>query len=281
MRSMIFQPKSHYKFYDNLRAECQQPFGGTIIFHAQENEKYIYIDKMIAPSHAAEGNGFGTAAMRYIINKSFEKGYDGNIELAACWSSHIFYLLMGMIPKEKEISYIQTKYGIPAQEDLNKLKLCLSEDDLLLYDKTDYLLYSLKRILHSEMNIPVEAQMTAADIFGHKDYLLSLENKKGTFICDSFIPDLLNTLKNDVEKKFPNTEVFGSVPMILSSGGKERWCQAINEKKAFEPFKRFEPIRPFMTEGQIQILDDILDARANIQLKISEDMKISDLFLCP
>lgn len=49
--------------------------------------------------------------------------------------------------------------------------------------------------------------------------------------------------------------------MTLSQEGLSRWKEAIDNETEFESFKGFEQLRPFMTNGQKQQLDEILVAR--------------------
>jgi len=81
--------------------------------------------------------GYGTRAMRCLIQLSMEKGFGGTLDLEACYSSHLFYLYMGMIPKDKKINYVSKMYGMCGEDSLSELKSCQNENDV--QEKVEYI----------------------------------------------------------------------------------------------------------------------------------------------
>ncbi|ASQ46573.1 hypothetical protein [Legionella clemsonensis] len=211
----------------------------------------IYIKHMSAN---VKGNGFGRALMRAVVTEALEQ--NKKIFLDASWSSHIFHLFMGMIPRNLEQSYVEMMYGIVGKSALQALKQCKTlEDCTRLTNRTrETLLF----ILEKEMP---ESENTLENIFNKREQLLELLKKRASFITYRFIPDLLDILEREITEKYPNTEGLYSVPMELSQEGQARWDEAIHKNIEFESFKGFEQLYPFMTEEQKERLNLILHYR--------------------
>jgi hypothetical protein len=86
----------------------------------------------------------------------------------------------------------------------------------------------------------------------------ALNDKEASFIRDQFIPDFLYSLETCDDR---NLNFSGSMNMELSREGEQRWREAIENDVEFEPFRKFEQLRPFMNEAQQQSLDSSLIAR--------------------
>jgi hypothetical protein len=214
----------------------------------QEGRDHIYLDRL--ESHDI-GGGFGRAAMLYLLEIAFKKFKDtldsespfAGLRLSASYSSHIFYLYMGLIPEngvnldlkpiiKSNYAYVRNNYGIVGE-------------------------IAIKEI-------------TVDDIFKNRNDLINLSKKEFSYLKNKFISQLLECLESQVSAKYPNTSEFDSVTMILSNEGKKRWLETIELYATkgifkFEPFRKFEQLRPFMTDAQIACLDTILIERANIE----------------
>jgi hypothetical protein len=222
----------------------------VILFKAQgsllryfKKDDSIYLDYI-----ASIGAGSGTRAMRCLVNMSIDSGFDGKITLQACYSSHLFHLLMGMVPEERGIDYVKYYYGFMGPEALKELRNNNKLDSCSLN--------KLKEILSKEKNIP-EQQITLKQILENRDFLLSLQEKKLSYIQNKFIPELLDILETSKDNKRPDTSYLTDIPMVLSEEGKKRWKNAIALNEEFEPFRDFAHLRPLMTQQQIKKLDKI------------------------
>ena len=125
-------------------------------------------------------------------------------------------------------------------------------------------------------------EITNKIIIDNRDFLLSLLNKKSSFMHEEFIPYFLEFLEEHVGNKYPPTSKLLrdvgcdpelGLPMILSEEGKVRWQQAIKENKKFEPFKDFGILKSYMTEEQQEKLNTLVEKR-NILLKESSNYSV-------
>lgn len=227
---------------------------------------YFYIEKL--SSHQA---GFGTAITRKVVKESLDKGCGGNIELQAAWTSHLFWLYMGMTPKERTINVVDVKWGVLGQNALEQYSLIkkqILEKDLSI-DLVE--LKILKLILGSLKNISFK-DVTMQMIVDSEEELNSFYNQEGSYIKEYFIPQILKILEKNIDIKRPDTSLLGSVPMTLSEEGLQRWKEAIEGKKSFPSFKKLEHLRPLMNMEQIQQLDKImLQREQRFSVKNSND----------
>lgn len=223
------------------------------------DSKCIFIDKRVS---GAKGSGFGTAAMRHVVQRSFALGYEGHVKNSASWSSHIFHLFMGMIPSHAFDEpggrnwHVYFNFGLSGENALEDLKKCKNETDLLQLDASDRKMFA--KILRARGKISKELKdITVQDILGHKEYLLNYAHET-SYMQDYFIPRLLDVLEENIGNKYPDTNSWWATEMVLSEEGRNRWHEAITNNKEFIPFKRYEHLRKYMTKEQITQLDEIL-----------------------
>lgn len=231
---------------------------GFKLFHEDNEKHHLYVDRI--KSYAP---GFGTAVMRYFAERSLEnKNLDGNLELDASWSSHLFYLYMGMIPVDRPINYVSHQYGLMGSLALQKLTTCKNEKSLSQHKQLAIVI----DILSEETGLEKSA-LTDKDVLEYRDYLLGLQGKTVSFLSVKFIPDILSALENNIGNKRPDTEWMGSVKMILSVEGKARWKDVIERKINFKQFKNFEQLLPYMSDAQKSQLKSICEEAAGLKIR--------------
>lgn len=246
------EKKSHFNFFsspkgnfdrEKYRARLSQ---GQVTSQTDEKLKCIYIKTLF--SHK-QGSGFGTAAIRSMVEESIKLKYEGNLQLESAWQSYLFYLYMGMIPLESRIPYIDHWFGYAGGDALEALNKCHDEADLLKVDADE--IATMKRMLRLELDIPIKSA-TLQDILKNRDLLLDLNKKTCSYIEAKFIPNLLKLLEKNYGNKYPNSTDFAAVQMKFSSEGKARWIDAIKNNKEFVPFKDLSHLRSFISNKEVQ-----------------------------
>ncbi|SNW62950.1 Hypothetical protein ORPV_1046 [Orpheovirus IHUMI-LCC2] len=188
--------------------------------------------------------GFGTRMIRNIIKERLDNNLDGNVKLQACWSSHIFWIYMGMIPMNSDVNYVSSKYGILGREALNHILNPSSSEFPYLS--------IIKHIINMEYGINID-DINDTIISEKYEDLIKLNNKTSSYIHIDFIPRLLRVLGS----KDLNTKYFGSINMSLSDEGLQRWKDCIYNDVDFIPFRDLSHMRQYMDDKQIKILEDI------------------------
>ena len=216
------------------------------------SEHSIHIDRI---NSYVMGNGFGTAMMREIVQLALKE--KKTITLGASYASHIFHLYMGMIPIERNLSYVDVHYGFLGMTSIQRLNEYHTVEDLTNSQDLNELL----EILKIEKNLPEDKKLTAQDVLENKDFLLDLTKRNVSYITFNFIPQLLQLFEKGIGDKFPDTSSLFGVQMQLSKEGQERWQEAIDEGIEFTPFKGFEQLHPFMKPNQREQLDSLLKQR--------------------
>ncbi len=115
-------------------------------------------------------------------------------------------------------------------------------------------------------------QQQSDAIMQYREELLALRFKKYSYLVDVFIPELLDLLERNIGDKRPDTSGFTSVNMELSSEGKARWKETIDNNIEFVPFRGFEQLVPFMNTLQIERLDAILTATKFVEIAVPTDV---------
>ena len=242
----------------------------TVETDSKNNQKSVYMTKIAATT---QGRGFGTKCTRYLMMKSFSEGCQGRLVNEAAWSSHIFHLYMGMIPKEREVDAYPLIIGYIDENRLANYFTSLEQSvkankPLTPSQQSD--LSVLKRILEfldtGTVN-PSGEGYTLDDVLRRKDEIIrGFDERTLSYIKHEFIPRLLRVLRQnlgsgdgEVIKAFNiNTSRLGSISMEMSNEGIQRWKEAIQTHTDFAPFKNFEQLHPYMTEAQIQELKTLL-----------------------
>lgn len=89
-------------------------------------------------------------------------------------------------------------------------------------------------------------------------YMGMVPSKPWSYIRFEFVPRLLDILEKDPKEKYPNTYDLGTVRMVMSGEGMDRWrgdCN--NPQKPFVPFRDLTPLRTYMNKEQLDRLDKI------------------------
>lgn len=224
------------------------------------HSKYSYSDTCVYIGRIrSDKKGFGTALMRKVVKVSLEAGFGGNVELKASWSAHLFWLYMGMIPKERPVHIVTVNWGLLGQDALNNLpvikKQILNENLSSIDIELDIIV--LKKMVATIKNVSLK-DVTAQMIVDSEEELNDLNKKEGSYIKDEFIPRILKILEENLEKSHPDTSRLGGVDMILSEQGLIQWKDAIENQKPFVSFKKLEHLRSLMNEEQIKQLDTIM-----------------------
>ena len=189
-------------------------------------------------------------------------------------ASLLFYLTMGMIPKDHEIDYLRHAHGLSStriKQALEKLKTTTTFEDFETSFKHPREITSLKiTLIYSHPNFATleEESITLEDIFNQRDFLLGLMNKKVSYLETAykthFIPTLLNLLRNTTFIPNPDSLKFFHQPieMKMSYEGQQRWFDAITSGQPFQPFNHFvQAIRDFAEDEQNEELKTILNER--------------------
>lgn len=223
----------------------------------ENNLSYVNLQRMV--SRAPGQIGAGTNAFRTIMKFSFDNQCQGNIHCTAAWSSHIFYLKMGMIPEDRVINPVRLYFGINGEKCLEKFlddEVCEHEDIATL---SRMLLLARGYNIEFDKNLPT---IDKFDLYVSKDELLEFQvTKKFTFIKHSFIPQLLQILKSNINDPRPNTNGFGSINMKMSTLGIERWKSVLEQNLEFKSLRNFEVLHPYMSQETLNELNDILALR--------------------
>ncbi len=222
---------------------------GHYSFHEEKNEislKQLY-------RSGTESNGFGTAVIRKLVCISLMIGKPLTTE--ASYSSHFFYLKMGMIPSQREILYCTVAYGAFALDAIRKL--CECTDIKQIKNLSQNTKSDVSKILKREKSWS-EKEITDEDLFENLGLFSELTNKKVSYITESFIPDVLGLLGQLKGGEKPSTTWWGSLMMVMSPEGLQRWEKAIKNGFEFRLFRDYSHLRPYMTKAQHEKLDKIL-----------------------
>lgn len=212
-------------------------------------DDHLYVENF---KSGVEGKGDGTLAVKELVRLSIENQLDGNIRLSASWSSHLFWLYMGMIPVDSPLGYVATFYGDIGKKSIEKLQRGENLGSLDVSLLISMLKEEKKDQEYQQAGTPLQTVMK------NKELLLSLNSRQASFLRNKFIPDFLATLKANIAEKRPDTSSLGSTNMILSEQGKKRWKEAIEENKSFKPFKDLAHLREFMKPEEMVELDQLL-----------------------
>jgi hypothetical protein len=227
--------------------------GGRCNYYYNVKEKHILLYDLFSNT-----KGFGTDMMRCLMSKSIDAGYSGAIKVDAAWSSHLFYLFMGMMPKEAPVSYLKYFYGNSATRALELLSEITEDFEPISAQERSYF-STLSHMLREEKKIPQTTPITAKDLSDNSSFLQGLAHKKSSYIRDSFVPDLLKILEAPYERsvtsKYPPTNSLGGIIMFMSEDGKSRWRNAIEQNKPFISFKSLEQLYSFISEDQKRRLE--------------------------
>jgi len=242
------KPHPYQENLSDLKTEFAA-HSGQLKYHLEKD--HIFLDMV-----SSIGQGSGTRAMRCLVKESLARNFDGCVKLQANYSSHLFHLLMGMVPEEGQLDYLYYKHSFSAPPAVEALRRCQSSQQIPISE-----LDTLKDILAYEKKIPKET-ITKDVIFDNKAFLLSLKNKKLSSLQTLFIPAFLDVLKElKAGKPRPDTSHLTAVNMVLSDAGKTRWKKAIAANAPFEPFRDFSHLRPYMTPSQQKKFDEILGVK--------------------
>lgn len=225
-----------------------------------ESKESIFIEKVFSK---IQGNGSGTKFFREFVAKSLSE-CSGKIELMAAWSSHVFWLKMGMLPIEHSVS-TETIHGLIIQitwEEFSETKKILEQPNGFSLIESTKLKY-LKLLVSVAKNIKLD-QVTNEMILASENDLRDFMEKSWSYTKEVFINRLLRILKKTPpDQKIPNTNSLESVCMTLSPEGVQRWKEAIENDQPFVPFRKLEHLQPFMSDTQKQELEEILEKRPN------------------
>lgn len=147
---------------------------------------------------------------------------------------HLFFLKMGMVPDEFSLNYAAWEYG---EEGYSAL-MALYASDLKIGH-----LKPLQGIIQREEK---RSDVFPYEVFDKRDLLLSVLQKKLSFLRDRFFPRFFALLNSKGGRgEFPDCSRLGSVNMSLTEMGRKEW-----EKSSYSPFHTFEHLVPFMTKDQ-------------------------------
>jgi hypothetical protein len=251
---------------------------GVLIYHRsidQLGEPTIWVTKRVNTSGKP---GFGLASTRLIVKESLKIGGEGRFYNEASWTSHFFHLFMGMIPVDREISEVSLMW--PALEinhtsednepecrflaNFVHLKEKITSKQDLTHDDQNHLnqfkdiLVTIKGVSKKEITDKMFAESEAD--------LKAFQGRQVSYVQAKFIPYMLRKFRWSIRnQQRADTNGYGSVCMVLSDVGIERWKAAIDGKKPFKQFKDLEQLRPMMTAEQLKELDGILTERESIK----------------
>lgn len=236
----------------------QQEFNSrSCVLRYSINEDHVYLDHI-----TSMGKGSGTLAMRALVELSLASGFDGNVRVEAGYSSHLFYLLMGMVPEERvSLPYVEYKYG-------RKERFALS--NFLTENKQDeQTINMLKKILSAEKKIALE-KITIEYIEQNRPLLTTLLNTPPvSCIPRYFTEQLIGALHKYKTDKRTSTAYWWGVAMSLSDEGKKRWKDAIDSGKEFKLFRDFAHLKSLMPQDQITQLEAIVPKECGEEKSVS------------
>lgn len=191
-----------------------------------------------------------TDKLRKIVKHSLDTS-DGRLVVLALGTSHIFFLRMGMIPRDYLTTQADKLFGpegVKALEDLREGRP---------FDPC-----AIGIIFETQTSLPP----SPAAIQAHKTQLIQLLDTKVStdYFQKAFFPRLLRILAKD-QGVHPDTSELDAVEMILSEEGKRRWREAIENDRSFPVFRRFEHLNSFMTPEQKTQLTQVLSPDVNMQ----------------
>lgn len=222
---------------------------GEYLFNEEKNE--IFLSRLFG-SRTEKSKGIGTAVIRKLVSISLKRGKP--LTTDASYSSHFFYLKMGMIPSQREILYCTVAYGVFALDSIREL--CNCTDIKQIKNLGQHTKSYVSEILKREKSWS-EKEITDEDLFENLGLFSELTNKNVSYITESFIPQVLCHLKDGVKSR-PNTTRWGSIMMVMSPEGLQRWEKAIKNGFEFRLFRDYSHLRPYMTKAQHEKLDKIL-----------------------
>ncbi len=137
--------------------------------------------------------GFGIESTRALMKISFENGYEGRLYNDASWSSHIFHLYMGMIPRERKISVVDVNFGIEGRCAMEKLTLIWMQYKTPSFspEKHESSIQTLKSMLHyartRKLSFKKSAGLTLEDVINGWKELDTLGRETCSYIENCFI----------------------------------------------------------------------------------------------
>ena len=117
------------------------------------NHPSLEVTRLLRKRNDKEDNGFGTAAIRKVVEESLLLDSKGHVHVNAT-DGHIFYLYMGFIPIDREEKMVKKDRGFEgrrAVEEYSKLKEKLQTKTPLAEEKEN--LSCLKHLLSNIMRI--------------------------------------------------------------------------------------------------------------------------------
>ncbi len=235
--AIAFDEKQHSKLLVN---------GGTFVFRVEPS--CIYLESLQSKS---QGNGFGTAVFRYLMDVSFKEGRYGNIILNAQGSSHLFYLFMGMNPKEWLMDYLPHKYGRAGSVAVAKIANTINGVDLTPKEVT-----ALIDIFSKEKSMPV-SEISLETLVQNKEFFKALNSKRCSYLQFEFIPNLVACLQSaiDMGEEYLDTESLCVTEFVMSNQAKQRWKAELDAKQPMVLFKRLEHLAKYITVEQQKVID--------------------------
>lgn len=230
----------------------------TSTYMVKNGQGQVHIDRLYSYTP-----GFGTAAYRHILKFSAEKNVADRITVEASGSSHLFYLKMGMMPSNGPISALyhflslyqsykknfvsdfilllnnKINNNLPLTADEKDIARCLKIILTIKDDQFDY--NQAKTISHSELTERAN-EINAITI---------------SYLWYKLLSSLCIYCEDTEDRRKINTEMIGSITMIMSPMGLDRWRQDLNGEKEFKPFRQLEHLYQFLQPWQIDKLQTI------------------------
>ena len=245
--SIPFDRKKHNEL---MKHSCGVSYFGGYLDYRYSGDDSIYLKKII--SYAP---GFGRAAMRYLMELSFNMKRELRTE--AIGNSHGFYNKMGWIPEKVDLSYISKKYVWYFSTRVDELCSCTSLEAVKKLSQS--VREDLAYLLREERNLPPKTEITDAELWSQREWFAELQKKRVPYLSCVYIPNWLKGFKKN--GKQPSTEHLDPIIMVPSPLCKEDWRKAIQNGIEFQSYEYGEHLAPYMTEEQRREYKEILASK--------------------
>lgn len=215
-------------------------------------EKTLILD-ILANGLSPHRKGVGTESYRKIMKELFDRGLT-SLRTEASFSSHVFHTFMGMIPEERPINSVRKNFGENGYDALEKILETSSSQEKEIQSILNEDGVILKKILlfytNPSASKPLEP-LTKEEFEDHRKIFKEISEKNESFIQTEFLPEIIRKrLLNTSDGQRRSTSNMGSINMIMSAQGIDRWKECINNDTPFTPFKDLSHLSDYMTQEQ-------------------------------
>jgi hypothetical protein len=215
-------------------------------------EKTLILD-ILENGLSSHRKGVGTESYRKIMQELFDRGLT-SLRTEACCSSHVFHTFMGMIPEERPIISVIQNFGNRGYRVLTQILETSSsqaEEIESILKKNGCLLKEILLFYTNSSASELLEPLTKEEFEDHREIFQEISEKTESFIQTKFLPEIIRKrLLNTSDGQRRSTSNMGSINMIMSAQGIDRWKECINNDTPFTPFKDLSHLSDYMTQEQ-------------------------------